>query len=68
MWSKKGSKKGETLKSYKQMFFVPSPSPSFALLVGNCDVIALVENVQQRPRGEMNKVMSRAVDNDTECV
>lgn len=50
------------------MFFGLSPSPSFALLVGNCYVIALVENVQQRPRGQMNKVMSRAVDNDTECV
>lgn len=51
------------------MFFeLLSPSPSFALLVGNCDVIALVKNVQQRPRGEMNKLMSRAVDNDRMCL
>jgi len=36
-----------------------SPSPSFALLIGNCDVIALVENIQQGPRGEKQRVMNK---------
>lgn len=34
---------------------VHSPSPSLALLVGNRDVIGLVKNFQQVPRGEMKK-------------
>lgn len=41
-------------------FCLHSPSPSLALLIGNRDVIALVENIQQGPRGEMSK----DIDND----
>lgn len=42
------------------------PSPSFALLIRNCDVIALVENIQQGPRGEMHKVMNKAFNQTSE--
>lgn len=39
----------------------PSPSSSLALLVGNGDVITLVENIQQGPGRETYESMSRAI-------
>lgn len=46
-------------------FCALSPSPSLALLIGDCDVITFVENIQQGPGRETHKLMNKAINDDT---
>lgn len=47
----------------KQILPAFSPSSSLALLVGNCDVIAFVENIQQGPGRKTRKLKNTAIFN-----
>lgn len=46
----------------EQMFCALSPSPSLALLIGNCDVIVFVVNISQRPGMETQKVTNKTIN------